>query len=37
VALVWAIGLYAIVFGLLLIALGVRLHGWGRKLTSATA
>jgi uncharacterized membrane protein HdeD (DUF308 family) len=37
VALVWTIGVYAIVFGILSIALGVRLHGWGRRLTSATA
>jgi uncharacterized membrane protein HdeD (DUF308 family) len=37
VALVWTIGIYAIFFGVVLIALGFRLHGWGRKLTSATA
>jgi uncharacterized membrane protein HdeD (DUF308 family) len=36
-ALVWTIGVYAIFFGTMLIALGVRLHGWGRRLTSATA
>jgi uncharacterized membrane protein HdeD (DUF308 family) len=36
-ALVWTIGVYAIVFGTLQIALGFRLHGWGRRLTSATA
>jgi uncharacterized membrane protein HdeD (DUF308 family) len=37
VAIVWTIGIYAIFFGGLLIALGFRLHGWGRRLTSATA
>src|SRR5205085_1466636 len=37
VALVWTIGVYAIVVGTSLIALGFRLHGWGRRLTSATA
>jgi uncharacterized membrane protein HdeD (DUF308 family) len=37
VALVWTIGVYAIVFGILMIAYGFRLHGWGRRLTSATA
>ena len=37
VAIVWTIGIYAIFFGATLIALGFRLHGWGRKLTSATA
>ena len=37
VALVWTIGIYAVFFGTLLIALGFRLHGWGRRLTSATA
>jgi uncharacterized membrane protein HdeD (DUF308 family) len=37
VAVVWAIGLYAIVFGSFLVALSVRLHGWGRQLTSATS
>ena len=37
VALVWTIGVYAIFFGTMLIALGFRLHGWGRQLTSATA
>jgi uncharacterized membrane protein HdeD (DUF308 family) len=36
VALVWAIGVYAVVFGGLLIALGFRLHGWGRHLTSTS-
>jgi hypothetical protein len=35
VALVWAIGLYAIVFGAALVGLGLRLHGWGRQLSSA--
>jgi uncharacterized membrane protein HdeD (DUF308 family) len=35
VALVWAIGLYAIVFGGFLIGFGFRLHGMGRQLTSA--
>jgi uncharacterized membrane protein HdeD (DUF308 family) len=30
-ALVWLIGSYAIVFGLLLIGLGVRLRRWGRE------
>jgi uncharacterized membrane protein HdeD (DUF308 family) len=37
VALVWTIGIYAVVFGTSLIALGFRLHGFGRRLTSATA
>jgi uncharacterized membrane protein HdeD (DUF308 family) len=37
VAIVWTIGIYAIFFGSLMIALGFRLHGWGRKITSATA
>jgi uncharacterized membrane protein HdeD (DUF308 family) len=37
VALVWAIGVYAVFVGILLIALGVRLHGWGQQLTSTTA
>ena len=37
VALVWAIGIYAIIFGASLIALGFRLRGWGRQLTSATS
>jgi uncharacterized membrane protein HdeD (DUF308 family) len=35
VALVWAIGLYAIVFGVLLVGLSYRLHGWGRHLSAA--
>jgi uncharacterized membrane protein HdeD (DUF308 family) len=35
VALVWTIGLFAIIVGIAYIALGVRLHGWGRNLTSA--
>jgi uncharacterized membrane protein HdeD (DUF308 family) len=30
-ALVWVIGVYAIVFGLMLIAFGVRLHNWFRR------
>jgi uncharacterized membrane protein HdeD (DUF308 family) len=34
VALVWTIGVYAVVFGVSLVALGVRLHGLGRQLTS---
>jgi uncharacterized membrane protein HdeD (DUF308 family) len=34
IALVWAIGLYSIVFGGFLIGLGFRLHGEGRRLTS---
>jgi uncharacterized membrane protein HdeD (DUF308 family) len=34
VALVWAVGLYAVVFGGFLIGLGLRLHGWGRQLAS---
>lgn len=37
VALVWTIGVYAVFFGTLLVALGFRLHGLGRRLTSATA
>jgi uncharacterized membrane protein HdeD (DUF308 family) len=37
VALVWTIGIYAIVYGVLMVAYGFRLHGWGRRLTSATA
>lgn len=37
VAIVWTIGIYAIFFGVLLISLGFRLHGWGRQLSSATA
>jgi uncharacterized membrane protein HdeD (DUF308 family) len=35
VALVWTIGVYAIVVGILLIALGVRLHGLDQRLPSA--
>jgi uncharacterized membrane protein HdeD (DUF308 family) len=30
-ALVWVIGVYAIAFGLMLIALGLRLHNWFRR------
>jgi uncharacterized membrane protein HdeD (DUF308 family) len=30
-ALVWVIGVYAIIFGLMLIALGVRFHNWFRR------
>lgn len=30
-AVVWLIGLYAILFGVLLIGLGVQLHRWGRR------
>ena len=37
VAVVWAIGVYAVVFGVLLIAFGARLNGWVRSLTSATS
>lgn len=37
VALVWTIGVYAIAFGFLLVALGFRLHGRGRHLATATA
>jgi uncharacterized membrane protein HdeD (DUF308 family) len=37
VAVVWAIGLYAIIFGSFLVALSFRLHGWGRRLTSAAS
>jgi uncharacterized membrane protein HdeD (DUF308 family) len=37
VALVWTIGVYAIVIGTFLIALGVRLHGLGRHLPSPSA
>jgi uncharacterized membrane protein HdeD (DUF308 family) len=37
VAIVWTIGVYAVFFGILLTALGFRLHGWGRQLTSASA
>jgi uncharacterized membrane protein HdeD (DUF308 family) len=33
-ALVWYVGAYAIVFGVLLIALGLRLRGWSRKARS---
>ena len=36
-ALVWTIGAYAIVSGVLLVVHGLRLHGWGRQLSSATA
>jgi uncharacterized membrane protein HdeD (DUF308 family) len=35
VAIVWAIGVYAILFGALLIGLGLRLRGWGRQLPGA--
>lgn len=37
VALVWAIGVHAVAVGFLLMALGFRLHGWGRQLSHATA
>jgi uncharacterized membrane protein HdeD (DUF308 family) len=37
VAVVWAIGVYAVVFGALLIGLGVRLRDWGHRLTSSPA
>jgi len=36
-ALVWAIGLYAIVFGASLVALGLRLHGMDQRLTKVAA
>lgn len=35
-ALVWVIGAYAIIFGALLIGLGLRLHRWGRSLARPT-
>jgi uncharacterized membrane protein HdeD (DUF308 family) len=35
VALVWTIGLYAIAFGIMLIALGFRLRGSGQNLTTS--
>jgi uncharacterized membrane protein HdeD (DUF308 family) len=35
VALVWTIGIYAIAFGIMLIALGRELHGWGQHLPSS--
>jgi uncharacterized membrane protein HdeD (DUF308 family) len=35
VAIVWAIGAYAIVFGVLLIGLGLKLRGLGRRLSGA--
>lgn len=35
-ALVWVIGIYAIVFGALLIGLGLRLHRWSRSLARPT-
>ncbi len=37
VALVWTIGIYAVAFGILLITLGFKLHGWGRHLPTQTA
>jgi uncharacterized membrane protein HdeD (DUF308 family) len=37
VAIVWTIGIYAIVFGVSMIGLGFRLRGWGRNLTSSAA
>jgi uncharacterized membrane protein HdeD (DUF308 family) len=37
VALVWTIGIYAIFFGVMLVALGVRLRGWGQSIGSTPA